>query len=339
MERQYLSVQPLSMKPTLVNGLTASPVLLSILTTTQFVKDWRWLEYMQYGFVSVYRFWSDGLRARETTGQVFWSFDIQHLLDLVKWYSHIEGMAERLRIHGFDRWLFQKMHSELAASARTCVLGPNRPDVRNYKLCLKSQVKDFLCLQNVPSETRFQNLLLFWWSFSHSISFNHPFTSVTLLTLSRSVVLRWHLGSRADKLWEGADGQHSPGNVANSTRCGSKGEGQQQTRANLCESMRICLYHLRRDQDQLYSKHFDCLWCARDVLVSLLLLCFPINISNFWSLPRVHSYSDTIIQFRSKNATSLFVKRSHERQLTLVYRTMKSPPIKNGSQIPNSLYP
>ena len=58
------------------------------------------------------------------------------------------------------RWLFQKMHSELAASARTCVLGPNRPDVRNYKLCFKSQVKDFLCLQNVPSETRFQNLLL-----------------------------------------------------------------------------------------------------------------------------------------------------------------------------------
>ena len=134
----------------------------------RFVKDWRWLEYMQYGFVSVYRFWSDGLRAREITGQVFWSFDIRHLLDLVKWYSHIEGMAERLRIHVFDRWLFQKMHSELAASARTCVLGPNRPDVRNYKLCLKSQVKDFLCLQNVPSETRFQNLLLFWWSFSHS---------------------------------------------------------------------------------------------------------------------------------------------------------------------------
>ena len=109
-----------------------------------------------------------GLAARETTGHFFWRFDIRHLLDLVKWYSHIEGMAERLRIHVFDRWLFQKMHSELAASARTCVLGPNRPDVRNYKLCLKSQVKDFLCLQNVPSETRFQNLLLFWWSFSHS---------------------------------------------------------------------------------------------------------------------------------------------------------------------------
>lgn len=202
----------------------------------RFVKDWRWLEYMQYGFVSVYRFWSDGLRARFTTGQVFWSFDIRHLLDLVKWYSHIEGMAERLRIHVFDGWLFQKMHSELAASARTCVLGPNRPDVRNiaskrFAVCKKSLqklVSRMCCYFDGPSVIQ--------------ISFNHPFTSVTLLTLSRSVVLRWHLGSRADKLWEGADGKHSPGNVANSTRWSSKGEGQQQTRANLCKSMRICLF-------------------------------------------------------------------------------------------------
>lgn len=217
-------------------------------------------------------------------------------------------MAERLRSHVFDRWLFQKMHSELAASARTCVLGPNRPDVRNYKLCLKSQVKDLLCAKRSLQKLVSRICCYFDGPSVIQLSFNHPFTSVTLLTLSRSVVLRWHLGSRADKLWEGADGKHSPGNVANSTRCGSKGEGQQQIRANLCKSMRICLYHLRRDQDQLYSKHFDCLWCARDVLVSLLLLCFPINISNFWSLLRVHGYSDKIIQFRSKNATSLFVK-------------------------------
>lgn len=170
---------------------------------------------MQYGFVSVYRFWSDGLWARETTGQVFWSFDIRHLLDLVKWYSHIDDFSRKCILS----WQLQQ--------GRVC-LDPTdlTSGTTSYVSNLKYPVKDFLCLEQVASETRFQNLLLFWWSFSHSISFNHPFTSVTLLTLSRSVVLRWHLGSRADKLWEGADGKDSPGNVANSTHCCSKGEGQ-----------------------------------------------------------------------------------------------------------------
>lgn len=198
-----------------------------------------------------------------TTGQFFWSFDIRYLLDLVKSYLHIEGMAERLRIHVFDRWLFQKMHSELAALARTCVLGPNRPDVRNYKLCLKSQVKS--AFRNAFPE--FVAILM------GLQSFNHSFTSVTLLTLSRSVVLRWHLGSRADKLWEGADGKHSPETWQTLQAVAPRVRGNSRLGriyANRCES--ACFFTTWETKTS--SKHFDCLWCARDVFV--MCFCVPV---------------------------------------------------------------
>ena len=137
-----------------------------------------------YELVSVYRFWSDGLRARLTAGQFFWNFDIRHLLDLVKSYSHIEGMAERLRIHVFDTWLFQKMHSELAALTKTCVLAPNPPDSRELQVMSQISSKRFAVCAKCPFRDTFPEFAAILMVIQ---SMNHPFTFVTLLTLSRSV--------------------------------------------------------------------------------------------------------------------------------------------------------